>query len=148
MKVKTPILLQSDVIYRLQCTDCSKFYIGQTSQMLKNRLMGHRSDTKYHPERCMLAFHVNNEDHRINYDEVKILDVESNYLKRSFLEMYHIQKTDDTINKRTDTRELSALYTYLMNLDTSSYVTQESLYQDAITFCDVKLCTAFQNSND
>ena len=134
LKDKTPTLLQANVIYRLQCEDCNKYYVGQTSQRLKNRIGGHKSDCKYHPERCMLAAHVNEYDHKINYDDVKILDIEPNYHKRSFLEMYHIKKTQPVMNKRSDIQDLSVLYTYLMELDNHGHNNLDTLYEEAITF--------------
>ena len=116
LKDKTPPLSQSNVIYRLQCIDCEEFYVGQTSQTLKSRIAGHKSDSRLHPERCMLAAHVNNNDHKMNYEDVEILDVESNYTKRIFLEMYHINATEIVMNKRSDVKNLSSMYTYILNL--------------------------------
>ena len=63
----------------------------------------------------MLATHVNENDHRIDYDDVKIMATESNYYKRLFLEMFHIQTTDNTMNKKSDVQNLSNIYAYLIS---------------------------------
>ena len=134
LKDKVPPLAQSSVIYKLQCADCHKYYIGQTSTILKTRISGHKSDSKLNPHRCMLATHVNTENHRISYENVKILDIERNYTKRCFLEMYHIYKTEDTINKRSDIQDLSAVYTNILELNKYSQTREISLFEEAITF--------------
>ena len=134
LKDKIPPLAQSNIVYKLQCADCDKCYVGQSSQIMKNRIAGHKSDARNNPEKCMLASHVSEHHHNINYQEVKILEVESNYIKRSFLEMYHIVRTDNTMNKRTDTNDLSSIYTYIIELARQTPNSYDSLFEQAITF--------------
>ena len=86
------------------------------------------------PQRCMLATHVHEMDHKINYEEVKVLEQESNYTKRTFLEMYHINRTEEVINKKTDTKELSVIHTLILEMDQRKAESVDSLYEQAITF--------------
>ena len=69
-----------------------------------------------------------------NYDDVKVLETEINYKKRSFLEMYHIHQTMDTMNKRTDLEGLSSIYTYVLSLNAKKQNIGDSMYEEAITF--------------
>jgi len=41
-KEKTPLLLQSLLVYRINCLECSDFYIGKTSRCLERRIKEHR----------------------------------------------------------------------------------------------------------
>ena len=133
LKDKIPVINRSNVVYQLNCKDCEGIYIGHTSQLLKNRMAGHKSDCKHNAERCMLAKHVQEKDHQINYNEVKILCQEPMYQKRLFHEMYHIYTQQNTMNKRTDIQNLSSIYTYVLSLNHRTNH-NESLFQDAITF--------------
>lgn len=119
LKDSTPLLMQSNVVYQLQCSTCdnNKFYIGQTSQLLKNRITGHRSDIKKNLQRCTLATHVNDLNHNINFQDVKILNIEQNSIKRNFLEMYQINKNKNSINKKSDIQHLSNIYVFLLKHD-------------------------------
>ncbi|XP_045463451.1 uncharacterized protein LOC123673068 [Harmonia axyridis] len=115
-KLKDPIqtLLKSNVVYEVKCEDCEKIYIGHTSQWLKSRLALHKSDIAKHPDRCALATHAFNLNHKINFEEAKVLKTEKNYKKRLILEMIEINKQENIINKKTDTNKLSAIYGYLL----------------------------------
>ena len=134
LKDKVSITTKSNVVYKLQCKDCDKIYIGQTSQHLKNRISGHKSDCEHNKDRCMLAVHVNDNKHVINYDEVKIVATEANYTKRLFLEMFYIKTTENTMNKRSDVQNLSNIYTYIMSKANSGRNNNLTLYEEAITF--------------
>lgn len=110
--IETPI--KSNVVYEVKCENCEQTYIGQTSQWIKRRMALHKSDITKHPERCALASHAFNLDHRVNFEDVKVLKTEKNYRKRLVLEMIEINKKENTINKKTDTNKLSSIYRYLL----------------------------------
>lgn len=114
LKDPIPTLLKSNVVYEIECKDCDKKYIGQTSQWLKSRITLHKSDTRKHHERCALSTHAFTLDHRVNYEDVNVLQMERNYRKRLILEMIEINKQDNVINKKTDTNKLSTIYKYLL----------------------------------
>ena len=82
LKDRTQNILKSDVIYKLDCKDCDKTYIGHTSQTLKARIAGHKSDSRHNRQRCMLAVHVNENDHHINYEDANVIATERNYKKK------------------------------------------------------------------
>lgn len=115
-KLKDPIPkeIKSNVVYQLECADCRETYVGQTSQWLRSRINLHKSDIRTNNLRCALSVHANNLSHSVDFNNVKILDVNVNYRKRCILEMIHIQKQKSKINKKTDTQKLSPIYAYLL----------------------------------
>lgn len=114
-KDKTPLLSKSDVVYQLTCNGCKLPYIGQTSTTLKQRISLHKSDSRLRPQRCSLASHVHETGHTMDYENVKVLEEERNMFKRSFLEMCHISATGDNLNKKTDIKDLSKIYCYILS---------------------------------
>ncbi|KAK9892635.1 hypothetical protein WA026_021013 [Henosepilachna vigintioctopunctata] len=89
IKEETPIHLNSSVVYKIPCTDCSGVYIGQTKQWLKNRITQHRSDIRIKKLSCAATKHCVETGHNFEWCNVKILERELNYRCRLFLEMYH-----------------------------------------------------------
>ncbi|KAJ8977068.1 hypothetical protein NQ317_017230 [Molorchus minor] len=117
LKDKDDKLHSSNVIYSINCKDCNKNYIGQTSRCLKDRITSHKSDIRCNKQTCTLAKHVLDTNHIMDYDNVQILEKENNLHKRLFLEMSHIFKDANTINSRKDIEGLSIMYTYLLQFD-------------------------------
>lgn len=118
-KLKDPVpdKLKSNVVYKVDCKNCSQTYVGQTSQWLKNRIALHRSDIRLNNQRCALSIHANSRNHEVDLDNVEILDVNNNYKKRTVLEMIRITEQPIPMNKKTDTQNLSNIYTYLLSLN-------------------------------
>lgn len=116
-KDSTPILQQSGVVYSLRCQGCSSVYVGQTSRNLSSRITSHRSDIRRNISSCALAKHVCDTGHTVDYQNPKVLDIEKNYRKRTFLEMVRIAQTNDSMNYRRDIQGLSNVYTFLLELD-------------------------------
>ena len=73
-------------IYQINCS-CSKCYVGQSSRPLNVRISEHHSDF----ERDTGAF-TNHLEHDVDFDEVKILGVESNSKVREIQEALWIKK--------------------------------------------------------
>lgn len=117
LKDKTPILQQSGVVYQIPCATCPLVYIGQTSRTVSGRITSHRSDARNGRNTCQLAKHVNDNNHVMNYDAVKILDTSTNYKKRTFLEMVRISQNTQAMNSKKDIDGLSHTYIYLLQLD-------------------------------
>lgn len=115
LKSKIPLKFQSSVVYSVQCESCGSRYVGQTSQWVTNRLALHKSDIANKRDRCALAEHVLKNNHQVDWESIKILEKEQNTNKRLILEMYQINKTENTINKKSDTQKLSNIYTYLLS---------------------------------
>lgn len=116
IKDPIPVPLKSNVVYQVECASCDKSYIGQTSQWVKSRMALHKSDITKNHERCALATHAYNMDHRVDFENVKILKTEKNYQKRLIHEMIQINKSENAMNKKTDTNKLSSIYSYLLEM--------------------------------
>ena len=92
---------QRGVIYNIGCKTCGSQYIGETAQLLEDRIKGHKgmvnSAMKYpeKPKKNGIAEHIrSNQDHEINWDETKILAMESSTRRRKTKEGIFIQSTE------------------------------------------------------
>ena len=56
-------------------------YVGQTSRKLTKRLYERKYDYKNKRSTSVLFEHIDKTDHNINFENIKILDVELNYHK-------------------------------------------------------------------
>ncbi|XP_046737556.1 uncharacterized protein LOC124406248 [Diprion similis] len=66
-------------VYRMECKDCHKIYIGQSSQNLKNRISGHRSKIKNHDfDSCALASHSLDSGHNFDFENTTVIATENN----------------------------------------------------------------------
>lgn len=132
-KIKDPIPLdnQSNVVYHIPCSNCEA-YIGMTTNRIRTRMSGHR--THYNTmdrfldqgisitdpqittlgERTALMKHSIEENHRFDLEKVRVLDRAKTTNKLQFLEMCHIKNNRHSINKRTDTDGLHAIYAGLL----------------------------------
>ena len=119
MKDRIPIEKQSNVVYQLTC-DCGAHYIGQTSQMLSKRIQQHQASLRRLTsgklqigENSGVTQHMTEKpNHNILFDEVKIIEKESNYHKRLFKEAIHIGNTQLTMNLKRDVADhvVTSLY--------------------------------------
>ena len=119
LKDNTDLLLQSEIIYSINCNSCNAIYIGQTKQYLKNRINQHKNSIqkkKLTPNipNTALSDHAVDNLHNFNFNNVKILNKETNYKKRLILEMIHIKKELKSINYRTDITNLNSIYNNLI----------------------------------
>ncbi|XP_044760366.1 uncharacterized protein LOC123317821 [Coccinella septempunctata] len=111
LKAPTPKEECSHVVYRIPCNDCAGVYVGQTQQKLKDRLKGH----KYSKAPTALYKHTIENQHSFDFGKTEILDKEKNRKPREFLEMIHIKQDVNSINDRTDIRNLSSIYSTIID---------------------------------
>lgn len=126
IKDKIDILNKSNVVYKIDCLDCNKCYIGQTCTKLKQRISLHKSNIKTNKDSCQLAFHSRNENHQPDFTNIKILDSETNSNKRTFLEMVRIFQNSNCLNSRKDISGLSIIYSYLLYYDSFEHLSNNS----------------------
>lgn len=117
LKDKTPILRNSDVVYKIPCSHCELKYIGQTSTTLQQRINLHKSNIRLKKDHCALAKHSIETGHIPSFEEVEVLDCETNIRKRTLLEMIRIAQNDDSINSKKDVDSLSSVYALLIDID-------------------------------
>ena len=109
-KEKTPLTLQSLVVYRMNCLDCNEFYVGKTSRCLQRRVKEHRLGTGTEEYKSALFKHARSTGHRIDYNNPVILDKASNDNKLLLKEMLQINRLKPTLN----TQKKSALFNMII----------------------------------
>ena len=88
------------VIYNIPCKDCSSCYIGQTSRRLCQRIKEHRRAVQAADfVTSALAEHAWTEQHRVDWDNVRILARQSDFMTRTVLESILIRTTSSTLNR-------------------------------------------------
>jgi hypothetical protein len=112
LKDKTSKEDLSSVIYKVECNDCDKSYIGQTGQKLKKRLQQHEYYIRSKSPLSGLATHAIEESHTFNFIEAKILDTETNRKKRETKETINIYKNRSrSVNIKQDLNNFRRVYT-------------------------------------
>ena len=73
-------------IYKIPCSVCNKFYIGQTSKSLFTRLKQHKYAVRIANENNALFVHVRDFNHNINWDSSTEIIFQTDFYKRNILE--------------------------------------------------------------
>ncbi|XP_044751214.1 uncharacterized protein LOC123312273 [Coccinella septempunctata] len=117
-KERTPIELCTNAVYKISCQHCDGCYVGQTQQWLKQRITQHRSDCRIGKNSCALVRHCQETGHSFafGFDDIRVLETDSNYRNRLFLEMLQIGKQQNAVNFKSDTDRMSAIYSDLLNI--------------------------------
>ena len=87
---------RSLVVYHLKCT-CGASYIGKTERILFHRLKEHKSGSAPSACKTHVASHPG---HRIDVDQVEILDCADNDTKLRIKELMHILSRQPELNKQ------------------------------------------------
>ena len=91
LKDKIPIKEKTDVVYRINCNDCDRKYIGETGRNLKTRLSEHQRDIRKGKEQSQVFQHVRNYDHNFNFLKPEIIHRSANIFVRRRLEAFYSQ---------------------------------------------------------
>ena len=82
-------------VYILHSPDHDKYYIGQTGNSFSTRLAEHRAAHRLcHPQKSAVVEHAFNDDHAIDWGSASVIDKETVYFKRLFLEAWHSKRVD------------------------------------------------------
>lgn len=101
-KTQYPTQARVDVVYEIPCEDCNSSYIGQTKQLLEDRLKQHKYSITNQKIVTGLSQHAKNLAHTFNFSEVTIKHVEPDYRKRLVAESVHILNNKKNCNLITD----------------------------------------------
>ena len=83
---------------------------------MKTRIDEHKKSIENH-KKLPVPIHIQeNNSHNFDFDNVVILDRESNYKKRIVSEMFHINSYNDTINRKEDVQFLNSQYKSLSRM--------------------------------
>ncbi|XP_044761579.1 uncharacterized protein LOC123318874 isoform X2 [Coccinella septempunctata] len=117
IKNPTPTFLNSNVVYKIDCLNCSQVYIGQTGRYLKSRIQEHIRSVRLpiSNPKTALAEHCVNAGHIFNFEDVRILNRESYLSNRLIYEMLQIS-VHDSVNSRSDIQQLSRFYYSLLKM--------------------------------
>lgn len=88
------------VIYKQECADCEKVYIGQTGRRAKERKKEHEVDVRDIRMRSAISEHCHTMNHRPNFQSFQVIDVERNWRRRLIKEGIHIMN-NNTFNRDT-----------------------------------------------
>ena len=97
---------------KINCEDCDKVYISQTSRALRSRTREHKRVIFNGDRNSLSTQHCIKNNHDFDLDDVKIIDRCSQWSKRLFLEAWH------SIHELNDINEhiyISDIYKYLGN---------------------------------
>ena len=97
-KDRTPKLLNSNIVYRINCKDCQSFYIGKTTRCFIRRLREHEKGKSAEKNISALFKHARSTRHSIDYENATIIDRANNDKKLLLKEMLHINKLRPDLN--------------------------------------------------
>lgn len=105
-----------NVVYKIQCNDCSASYVGETKRELKTRLKEHKDNLKKNPEaHSVVSTHQIEFNHTFDWDNAVVLDRESVWSKRITSEMLRINLQPNSLNKKEDTKKLHLPYSNMLH---------------------------------
>ena len=81
---------KKDIIYEIPCKDCDMNYIGETGRSLQKRLTEHKAAVRRGDQKNGVAVHVQNYDHRVDWEAAHIIEQEPWYWPRRVREAIHI----------------------------------------------------------
>ena len=88
-------------VYKISCIDCTATYVGQTKRKLKKKIDKHRADVRKNFTISVINNHKTYNNHKINWNNIEILDHEKSYKKRLISEMVFIKRQTNGINRVT-----------------------------------------------
>ena len=91
----------------LCCNNYSSCYVGESKRSLETRLDEHKD---YVNKSTVVSNHIKEMSHMFDWDNITILDNESNWHKRRISEMLYINSFNNTLNRKEDTLALSYIY--------------------------------------
>ncbi len=77
-------------VYHIPCDTCEASYIGETERSPKSRFMEHRRPSSTTSE-VSCHIHLNEPDHQVDIERVKILAVEARWLEREVMKAIYIR---------------------------------------------------------
>jgi len=100
---------KNNIIYKIMCKDCDASYVGQTKRKLNTRISEHKRNIKQ-SNLSVVSRHIIDMNHDMDWNDVRILDCESNYYKRLISETIHIKQQKNSLNLIDDIDLLDKAY--------------------------------------
>ena len=115
-KDRTKDEFKKNVIYNIKCKDCDAIYIGQSERNLGERIKEHRRayDKKDSKKSAFVDPEKHDPSHNVDFENVKIMDIEPDKRKRLIKEGFYIVKNGKTIiNRKNEVNEISMALRFL-----------------------------------
>ena len=109
----TDILKQSLVLYHIKCKDCDADYIVKTERILHYRVREHKGESSSNVDSAIHQQHIQTQ-HKIDFDNIKIIDRADNDIKLQYKEILHIDKRKPILNKQLNSNDSYRINTYII----------------------------------
>ena len=104
-----------NVVYCTPCADCPASYVGETKRRLGKRMEEYRKAVqKAGVEVSALAEHAQKSDHRVDWEQITVLDYSTDWHKQLTLEACHIRRQTMLLNRHKGM--LPAAYNRLLKI--------------------------------
>ena len=106
------------LVYQISCRDCNAVYVGKTGRSVRTRKREHADAIKtFNTKKSALNQHVMEIDHRIDWDNVKILKSESHAYRRRVAESFLINQKACSCNdiNRNDGANFPTVYSVFVS---------------------------------
>jgi len=71
---------KNNIVYKIFCNNCNTSYVGQTKRQLKTRINEHEKNVRFDESKySVITKHMMEKNHTFNWQNVKIMDYETNY---------------------------------------------------------------------
>ena len=99
-RVKT--IDKCNVVYKIDCNNCTKEYIGETGRNLRTRIDEHKKDIVIGKENSLVYQHFRDTGHSFKFEETKVLQHNQNVWHRRRLESFYTLHHQNSINRAYD----------------------------------------------
>ena len=130
-KDKIPKQKTTGCVYQVPCRNCNKVFIGETSRCLETRIKEHKDDVDKHSKirytranrktsqterhKSAITDHTSQENHAINWDNVKPLVKETHTRARQIHELHGFTVRQNTHNTTSHQHCFTWFYSYRQN---------------------------------
>ena len=91
---------RTQIVYRVNCLNCTQHYVGQTGRKLRTRMKEHRQAIQRHDPHSIMSIHEDQEGHQFDLENVEIFDQGRSRQNREFLEAWY--STANSINQHME----------------------------------------------
>ena len=113
-KDRTKMEHKSGTVYHIMCDDCPAAYVGESERTLKTRLAEHRRPSS---SSSPVVQHTKHTKHTINWNNVKVLDQDSNWFNRVVREAINIYRHPSSLNRDKGRHDLPPVYQSILSHD-------------------------------
>ena len=92
-------------MYKINCKNCDKKYIGETGRDLRTRITEHKRNIRNEEANSLIYRHTDTTGHDFDFDNTEILATEQNGGTRRFLEACYTIVDQNSINRAIDIPE-------------------------------------------